>query len=66
MTRSPRSSSSSLSRTTEKDKVIKIVLKTAKTGTKGTFGDGKIFVSPIEEVYTISKRTQGTLGGDWQ
>lgn len=40
----------------EKDKefVIKTVMETAKTGEEGAFGDGKIFVSPVEEVYTIS------------
>ncbi|MHB8163436.1 MAG: P-II family nitrogen regulator [Methanoregula sp.] len=42
-----------------KDKVIKMILSIAKTGTEGTFGDGKIFVSPVDEVYTISKGTQG-------
>ena len=36
-----------------KDEVISIITKTAKTG-KGTFGDGKIFVSDVEEAYTIS------------
>ena len=38
----------------DKDFVIKTVMKAAKTGDKGNFGDGKIFVSQIEEVYTIS------------
>jgi len=40
----------------EKDKedVISIVLKTAKTGEKGAFGDGKIFISVVDEAYTIS------------
>jgi nitrogen regulatory protein PII 1 len=40
----------------EKDKefVIKTVMTTAKTGEKGAFGDGKIFISPVEEAYTIS------------
>ncbi len=40
----------------EKDKeyVINIILKLAKTGDKGNYGDGKVFVSPVEEVYTIS------------
>lgn len=38
----------------DKDDVIKIITKNAKTGMKGAFGDGKIFVSPVEEVYTIS------------
>jgi len=38
----------------DKEDVISIVLKTAKTGEKGAFGDGKIFVSVVEEAYTIS------------
>ena len=38
----------------DKDDVIKLIMKNAKTGQKGAFGDGKIFVSPVEEVYTIS------------
>ncbi|MCX8131557.1 MAG: P-II family nitrogen regulator [Clostridia bacterium] len=38
----------------DKDDVIKIIMKNAKTGEKGAFGDGKIFVSPVEEAYTIS------------
>lgn len=36
-----------------KDEVIGIIKKTAKTG-NGTFGDGKIFVTEVEEAYTIS------------
>ena len=43
----------------DKEKVIGTILKTARTGSEGTFGDGKIFVSPIEEVYTISNGAQG-------
>ncbi|GBE04565.1 MAG TPA: P-II family nitrogen regulator [Nitrospirae bacterium] len=38
----------------DKDFVIKTVIKAARTGDKGTHGDGKIFVSPVEEMYTIS------------
>lgn len=38
----------------EKDFVIRSILESAKTGEKGAFGDGKIFVSPVDEVYTIS------------
>ena len=34
--------------------VVETILKAAKSGSKGAFGDGKIFVSPVEEVYTIS------------
>ncbi|SLM31682.1 Nitrogen fixation nifHD region glnB-like protein 1 [Desulfamplus magnetovallimortis] len=38
----------------DKDFVLKTILKTAKSGEAGAFGDGKIFVSPVEEIYTIS------------
>jgi len=40
----------------EKDRefVLKTIMSTAKTGEKGAFGDGKIFVSPVVETYTIS------------
>ncbi len=38
----------------DKDFVIKTVMGVARTGDKGSFGDGKIFVSPVEEVYTVS------------
>jgi len=38
----------------DKDLVVKTVIKVARTGDKGSFGDGKIFVSPVEEVYTVS------------
>lgn len=38
----------------DKDEVIKIIIRAAKTGTKGAFGDGKIFVLPVTETYTIS------------
>lgn len=38
----------------EKDDVFSIVSRYAKTGEMGAFGDGKIFVSPVEEAYTIS------------
>jgi nitrogen regulatory protein PII 1 len=38
----------------DKDFVVETILKSAKTGSKGAFGDGKIFVTPVEEVYTVS------------
>lgn len=43
----------------DKDRVIDVIMKTARTGDKGAFGDGKIFVSPIEEAYTISSGLKG-------
>lgn len=42
----------------DKDFVIKTILETAKTGEKGAFGDGKIFVSQVDEAYTISRGTK--------
>ena len=38
----------------DKDDLIKIITKNAKTGKEGAFGDGRIFISPVEEAYTIS------------
>ncbi|MDR2427178.1 MAG: P-II family nitrogen regulator [Endomicrobium sp.] len=35
-------------------KIQKIIIDTAKTGKKGSFGDGKIFITPVESVITIS------------
>lgn len=38
----------------DKDDIIRVILATAKTSEKGAYGDGKIFISPVEEAYTIS------------
>jgi len=43
----------------DKDDVVRIVMKNAKTGEKGAFGDGRIFISPVEEAYTISTGKPG-------
>ncbi len=43
----------------DKDDVVKIILKSAKSGVSGAFGDGKIFVSAVEEAYTISSSSKG-------
>ncbi len=37
----------------DKDFVMKTILESARTG-PGHFGDGKVFVIPVDEVYTIS------------
>lgn len=39
--------------------ILEVILKYARTGSQGAFGDGKIFVSPIDEVYTISSGAAG-------
>ena len=38
----------------DKDFVIDTLMRTARTDKKGAFGDGKIFISPVEESYTMS------------
>ncbi len=47
----------------EKDFVVKTVIRAARTGDKGAYGDGKIFVSPVEEVYTISSGVKEKVSG---
>lgn len=43
----------------DKDDVVKIIMRNARTGEKGNAGDGRIFVSPVEQAYTISDRSKG-------
>lgn len=43
----------------DKEDLVKIIIRTAKTGEKGNFGDGRIFVSPVESAYTISSGKPG-------
>ncbi len=38
----------------DKDFVVETILKAARSGNKGAFGDGKIFVSVVDEAYTVS------------
>lgn len=38
----------------DKEFVIKTIMGTARSGEKGAFGDGKIFVSGVESMYTVS------------
>jgi nitrogen regulatory protein PII 1 len=44
----------------DKDFVIKTIMDTARTTGKGAFGDGKIFISEVEESYTISSGVMDT------
>jgi nitrogen regulatory protein PII 1 len=37
----------------DKDFVIDVIVKAARTAPNGQFGDGKIFVSPVDEVITV-------------
>ncbi|MDR0515095.1 MAG: P-II family nitrogen regulator [Coriobacteriaceae bacterium] len=42
----------------DKDDLVSIIMRTARTGT-GSYGDGRIFVSPVEAAYTISSGQTG-------
>ena len=41
----------------EDDETKKIIEIVAESSFTGNFGDGKIFVSPVEEVYTVRTRS---------
>ncbi|MEN6437151.1 MAG: P-II family nitrogen regulator [Syntrophobacter sp.] len=47
----------------DRDFVVKTVITAARTGVKGAYGDGKIFISPVHEVYTISSGIRETSSG---
>ena len=38
----------------DKQFAVQTIMQAARTGSKGAFGDGKIFITPVEEVYTVS------------
>lgn len=44
----------------DKEFVINTVIEKARTGIEGAFGDGKIFVTPVIEAYTISSGVKET------
>jgi nitrogen regulatory protein PII 1 len=37
----------------DKDFVVDVIVKNARTSPEGAFGDGKVFVSAVDEVYTV-------------
>ena len=45
----------------DKDFVVDVIMKSARTSPEGAFGDGKIFVSPVDEVYTVRTGTRDDL-----
>jgi nitrogen regulatory protein PII 1 len=38
----------------DKDFIVRTIISASRTGNKGSYGDGKIFVQPVEEMYTVS------------
>ena len=43
----------------DKDIAVQTIVESARTGAKGAFGDGKIFLLPVEEAYTVSSGAKG-------
>lgn len=39
----------------DKDFAVTTIMESARSEPKGVFGDGKIFISPVDEAYTISR-----------
>ena len=42
----------------DKDFAVTTIMEAARTQPNGAYGDGKIFISPVEEAYTISRGTK--------
>jgi nitrogen regulatory protein PII 1 len=42
----------------DRDDIVGVIMRTARTG-EGHFGDGRIFVLPVEKAYTISTGKEG-------
>jgi nitrogen regulatory protein PII 1 len=56
----PKTMLMSVVRAEDRDYVVDTIMKAARTGKKGAFGDGKIFVSPVEDIFTISSGARDT------
>ncbi len=50
----PKTMLLSVVKAADKTFVIDTIMDAARSGKKGAFGDGKIFVAEVEDVYTIS------------
>lgn len=48
----------------DKDMVVKIIISAARTKDKGAYGDGKIFISPVNEIYTVSSGVREASADD--
>ena len=42
----------------DKNEIIDVIMDSAQTGEDGNSGDGRFFVVPLEEAYTISSRSK--------
>ncbi|MBM9606652.1 P-II family nitrogen regulator [Desulfopila inferna] len=50
----PKTMLMSVIKKSDRDFAIDTIMDAARSGKKGAFGDGKIFVTDVEDVYTIS------------
>lgn len=50
----------------DREFVVKTIIMAARTGEKGAFGDGKIFITPVEESYTISSGIREGADGSFE
>ena len=55
----PKTMLMSVVKAEDKEFVVDTIMASARSGKKGAFGDGKIFVSEVEDVYTISSGVMG-------
>lgn len=42
----------------DKDDFVRIIMRSARTKAKGAYGDGRIFIMPVDESYTVSSGTK--------
>jgi len=50
----PKTMLLSVVKNSDRDFVVETIMAAARSGKKGAFGDGKIFICPVDEVYTVS------------
>lgn len=43
----------------DEERATSVIMDAARTGEGGTYGDGRIFVSPVTSAWTISTKSQG-------
>ena len=60
----PKTMLLSVVKSEDKDFVISTIMDSARSGTKGAFGDGKIFVTDVEDVYTISSGVKESVDAE--
>ncbi|HBI15723.1 MAG TPA: P-II family nitrogen regulator [Desulfobulbaceae bacterium] len=56
----PKTMLMSVVKDTDKDYVVETIMNSARSGKKGAFGDGKIFVSEVLDIFTISSGVHDT------